>query len=263
VNYRAIIVCAVIGVLTACHSRPVAEQRLQTRPEPQTPVEAPPPNPPLEEQTPETTPVPNADVANTIPPCLPEAPKPKVVKRRPRPAPENDKPAPAEPQPVRVATAPEVKPIEASVASILGKKVQGADGDDLGRVVDVQADANGRVRLVILEFGGFLGVGNRRAAVDWGLLRFHPDDPDRPISLTVDAKVVQGTPEYRQASHPQALMAPVPISAPTPAATPTPPPTTTPAPAAAPPPAATPAPAPQAPPQQNPPPANTAPPQNK
>jgi hypothetical protein len=257
VNYRAIIACAVIGVLTACHSRPVAEQPIQTRPEPQTPVEAPPSNPPLEEQTPETTPVPNADLANAIPPCLPEVPKPKVVKRRPRPAADNEKPAPAEPQPVRVATAPEVKPIDASVASILGKKVQGADGEDLGRVVDVQADANGRVRLVILEFGGFLGVGNRRAAVDWGLLRFHPDDPDKPISLTVNAKVVQGTPEYRQASHPRALMAPAPIPAPTPTA----------APAASPPPAATPAPAsapaPQAPPQQTPPPANTSPPQNK
>ena len=196
--------------------------------------------------------MPNADLANSIPPCLPEVPKPKVVKRRPRPAPDNEKPAPAEPQPVRVATAPEVKPIDASVASILGKKVQGADGEDLGRVVDVQADANGRVRLVILEFGGFLGVGNRRAAVDWGLLRFHPDDPDKPISLTVNARVVQGTPEYRQASHPRALMAPAPIPAPTPAA----------APAASQPPAATPAPA-QAPPQQTPPPANTAPPQNK
>ena len=165
------------------------------------------------------------------------------------------------PQPVRVATAPEVKPIEASVASILGKKVQGADGEDLGRVVDVQADANGRVRLVILEFGGFLGVGNRRAAVDWGLLRFHPDDPDKPISLSVNAKVVQGTPEYRQASHPRALMAPAPIPAPAPASTTAPPATAQPASS---PPAATPAPAPQAtPPQQTPPPSNTAPPQNK
>jgi hypothetical protein len=251
VNFRAIIACAGIGVLTACHSRPVAEQPIQARPEPQTPIEESPSNPPMDAQTPETTPVPNADAANTIPPCVPEAPKPKVVKRRPRPALESDKPAPAEPQPVRVATSPEVKPIEASVASILGKKVQSADGEDLGRVVDVQADASGRVRLVILEFGGFLGVGNRRTAVDWGLLRFHPDDPDQPMSLTVDAKVVQGTPEYRQASHPRALMAPAPVPAavPAPASTPSPPPP------------ATPAPTPQATPQ--PPPANTAPPQSK
>ena len=101
-----------------------------------------------------------------------------------------------------------MKPIETSVASILGKKVQGLNGEDLGRVVDVQADGSGRVRLVIIEFGGFLGVGNRRAAIDWALLRFHPDDAEHPISLSVSAKQVQGTPEYRQASHPRALMAP-------------------------------------------------------
>ena len=81
--------------------------------------------------------------------------------------------------PPRIGSAtPEVKSIDESVASILGKRVQGAEGEDLGRVVDVQADGSGRVRLVIIEFGGFLGVGNRRAAVDWSLLRFHPDDPD-------------------------------------------------------------------------------------
>ncbi len=243
-SYRAIMACAVIGLLSACQSRPVAEQRIQKQPEPQAPIDATPSSPPVEEQTPDTAPVPNADVANAAPPCVPETPKPRVVKRRPRPAPENEKPAPVEPQPVRVATAPEVKPIEASVASILGKKVLSADGEDLGRVVDVQADAGGRVRLVLIEFGGFLGVGNRRAAVDWGLLRFHPDDPERPISLVVNAKVVQGTPEYRQASHPRALMAPTPISAPAPAPTPAS------------------APAPQANSQQAPP-ANTVPPQNK
>jgi hypothetical protein len=134
-----------------------------------------------------------------------------------------------------------VKPIEASVASILGQKVQGANGEDLGRVVDVQADAGGRVRLVIIEYGGFLGVGIRRTAIDWGLLRFHPDDPERPISLSVSGKQVQGTPEYRQTQHPKALMAPPPV----PVAPPEP------------------APAPANPPQSQAPPTNPAPPQTK
>jgi hypothetical protein len=169
-----------------------------------------PPSSPPEDSNADPTPVPNADAVNTIPPCLPEVAKPKVaVKRRPRPTQDSEKPTPVDPQPPRLGSStPEVKPIDASVASILGKKVQGVDGGDLGRVVDVQADGNGRVRLVIIEFGGFLGVGNRRSAIDWGLLRFHPDEPDRPITLSVSAKQVQGTPEYRQTPHPSALMAP-------------------------------------------------------
>jgi len=134
-----------------------------------------------------------------------------VVKRRPRPSQGTEKTTPVETQPPRLgATTPEVKAIDASVESILGRKVQGAEGEDLGRIVDVQADANGRVRLVIIEFGGFLGVGNRRAAIDWGLLQFHPDDPERPVTLKVAAKQLQETPEYRQASHPVALTAPPP-----------------------------------------------------
>jgi PRC-barrel domain len=217
-SYRAIVLAASVIALAACHAPPMKQPAPQAQP-----VEPQQTEPEPSTETPETTtpgpqPAANADVAN-VPPCLPEVTKPKVTaKRRPRPPQDSGKPAPLEAPPQRVSSvAPAVKPIEGSVSSILGKKVQGQDGEDLGRVVDVQADASGRVRLVIIEFGGFLGVGNRRAAVDWSLLRFHPDDPERPLSLAVDSKEVQNTPEYRQASHPQALMAPIPAPASTPA----------------------------------------------
>lgn len=207
--------------LAACHSRPVAEQPPPTIAPPEPPIEVTPPSPPQQDATVEQPPAPNTDV-NVIPPCVPEAHKPKVaVKRRTRPIQGSEKPTPVETQPPRLGSStPEVRAIDASVGSILGKKVQGAAGEDLGRIVDVQADATGRVRLVIIEFGGFLGVGNRRAAIDWGLLRFHPDDPERPISLSVGARQLQGTPEYRQALHPQALMEPAPADAAQPATLP-------------------------------------------
>jgi hypothetical protein len=217
-------VCVAVLALAACHSRPVKQQPVQGQTSAPVSEETTPTNPPAEDTSTQQPAVTGNDAANTIPPCLPETPIPKVaVKRRPRPVQNAEKPVPVETQPPRLgSTTPEVKPIDASVASILGKRIQGADGEDLGRVVDVQADAAGRVRLVIIEFGGFLGVGNRRAAVDWSLLRFHPDDPEQPISLSVPAKLVQGTPEYRQASHPKALMAPAPVAV----AEPAPPPVT-------------------------------------
>ena len=243
-NHRVVLIGAVLA-LAACQSRPVVQrpQPAATPPEPvvaTTPTSAPP-----QDANAEPAPTPSMEAANTVPPCLPEAAKPKPApKRHPRPAQANEKATPVETLPPRIGSAtPEVKSIDESVASILGKRVQGAEGEDLGRVVDVQADGTGRVRLVIIEFGGFLGVGNRRAAVDWSLLRFHPDDPERPITLSVGAKQVQATPEYRQASHPQALMAP---SA---AAPPAPTPAAAVAPAAAP--AANPAAPPNAPPSQN------------
>jgi hypothetical protein len=101
-----------------------------------------------------------------------------------------------------------VKPLDAPVVSILGKKVQSLKGEDLGRVVDVLADNSGRVRVAIIEFGGFLGVGNRRIPVDWSLLRVNPNDTDKPLTLIASVKKLQSAPEYKDAAHPKALMAP-------------------------------------------------------
>jgi hypothetical protein len=123
-------------------------------------------------------------------------------------------------------------------------------GEDLGRVVDVLADASGRVRVAVVEFGGFLGVGNRRIAVDWSLLRFDPNDQSKPLILSVSRQKLQSAPEYKNAPQPQEL-----VAGPRPPAAPTPPPTTPPP---APPPPATPPPAtppPATPPPTTPPPA--------
>jgi hypothetical protein len=161
-----------------------------------------------------------SDAQLALPPCLPE-PKPKP---KPRHKPKPVQPAPAAPPyGPPVATAPSivdavVKPLDAPVVSILGKKVQSLKGEDLGRVVDVLADNGGRVRVAIIEFGGFLGVGNRRIPVDWSLLRVDPNDADKPLTLIASEKKLQSAPEYKDTTHPKALMAP-----PVPAAPPTPP----------------------------------------
>ena len=42
----------------------------------------------------------------------------------------------------------------------------------MGRIVDVIVDRSGQVRAAIIDFGGFLGVGSRKIAVDWNALHF-------------------------------------------------------------------------------------------
>lgn len=59
-------------------------------------------------------------------------------------------------------------------AALLGKPVKSAKSEDLGRVVDVIVDRNGMMRAAVIDFGGFLGVGTRKIAVDWRALHF-PD----------------------------------------------------------------------------------------
>jgi hypothetical protein len=73
------------------------------------------------------------------------------------------------------ATATETPAVVAdgnSAETLLGKPVQSATGEDLGRIVDVIVDRSGMVRAVIIDFGGFLGVGSRKIAVDWHVLHF-------------------------------------------------------------------------------------------
>jgi sporulation protein YlmC with PRC-barrel domain len=102
----------------------------------------------------------------------------------------------------------EVRSMSVPVMSILGKRVRGARGEDLGRVVDVLADARGRVRTAIIDFGGFLGVGNHRVAVDWPLLRFNPDESDPSLLLLLSPEKLRTAPEYKENPRPQILTVP-------------------------------------------------------
>ena len=53
------------------------------------------------------------------------------------------------------------------VEGILGKSVRSNAGEDMGQIIDVIVKRNGQVRAAVIDFGGFLGVGSRKIAVDW------------------------------------------------------------------------------------------------
>lgn len=94
------------------------------------------------------------------------------------------------------------------VINILGKKVRGTNNEDLGLVVDVVVDADGNPRAAVIDFGGFLGVGSRKIAVDWRLLRFSPSIRDHPISLSLGRPEIQAAPEYKPDAASAAMVGP-------------------------------------------------------
>jgi hypothetical protein len=63
---------------------------------------------------------------------------------------------------------------EAQLESILGVEALSSTAENMGRIVDVIVDRDGQVRAAIIDFGGFLGVGSRKIAVDWRSLHFNP-----------------------------------------------------------------------------------------
>jgi hypothetical protein len=205
----AVMLILVCTMSAACHSLP-------PNLEPATAAESPAPS--VAAQSPVTSnaaPPRAEDVAKIEPeqmrPCVTlEDTGRAAPKRKPKPV-VHVQTAPQVPiavPPPKVVTEAEVNVVSAPESSILGRKVRGPQGDDLGRVVDVLADAQGRVRVAIIEFGGFLGVGNRRIAVDWSLLKFHRHDPDAPVVLEVTRDKLQEAPEYKGSERPLALMAP-------------------------------------------------------
>ena len=58
--------------------------------------------------------------------------------------------------------------------SVLGIEALSSTGEDMGRIVDIIVDRDGQVTAAIIDFGGFLGVGSRKIAVDWRSLHFDP-----------------------------------------------------------------------------------------
>ncbi len=100
-------------------------------------------------------------------------------------------PAPAAPPSMTVLNKHEVE-------GILGREVLSAANENMGRIVDVLVDRGGQVRAAIIDFGGFLGVGSRKIAVDWSALHFPPPgQAGAKISLELTRDQVKAAPEYQ------------------------------------------------------------------
>jgi hypothetical protein len=98
-------------------------------------------------------------------------------------------PAPSPPAAVTVLNTREVE-------GILGRDVRSSANENMGRIVDVLVDRSGQVRAAIIDFGGFLGVGSRKIAVDWAALHFTPGKPEPPITLELNRDQVNAAPAY-------------------------------------------------------------------
>ncbi|HEY0145745.1 MAG: PRC-barrel domain-containing protein [Methylovirgula sp.] len=101
------------------------------------------------------------------------------------------KSAPA-PAPAKDAV-PAVVLDDKDIEGVMGREIYSIAGEDMGRIVDILVDHKGNLRAAIIDFGGFLGVGSRKIAVDWHAIQFGQDRA--LLSLTRDQ--VRVAPEYK------------------------------------------------------------------
>jgi hypothetical protein len=83
-------------------------------------------------------------------------------------------------------------------AGVLGREVRSPTDENMGRIVDMLVDQSGQIRAAIIDFGGFLGVGSRKIAVDWKALRFPIAEDRKRVVLEMTREQVRAAPEYQE-----------------------------------------------------------------
>jgi PRC-barrel domain len=129
-------------------------------------------------QTPERAPPPTGQVGPESPPSTASTPAA----------------APPNPSPGTPATVLD----DQEVSTILGKSVRSSADEDMGRIVDIIVSRDGQVHAAVIDFGGFLGIGTRKIAVDWRALNFAPAGKPGSITLDLTRNQVRLAPEYKR-----------------------------------------------------------------
>ena len=101
------------------------------------------------------------------------------------------------------------------VQSIVGSEIRSAADEDMGRIVDVLVDGSGQARAAIIDFGGFLGVGSRKIAIDWRLVRIKPGAKS-PVRVRITKPDLEGAPEYDATAADNQMVGPILIERPEP-----------------------------------------------
>jgi|SRR6476661_5354241 sporulation protein YlmC with PRC-barrel domain len=81
------------------------------------------------------------------------------------------------------------------VSNVVGMKVQDTDGKKLGDIKDLVIDPmDGSIGYAVLDFGGFLGIGDKYFAVPWEALQWTADR--KAIVLDVSKKDLKQAPGF-------------------------------------------------------------------
>ena len=79
---------------------------------------------------------------------------------------------------------------------LIGREVRNAQDEDLGEIEEVMLDPiSGRIAYVVVEHGGFLGIGDDLFAVPWAAMQFMPGD-DQTLLLDIPEDKLENAPRF-------------------------------------------------------------------
>ncbi|MBZ6412889.1 MAG: PRC-barrel domain-containing protein, partial [Methylobacterium sp.] len=185
--------CAVLSVAGAAHAQQGSAPADAGKPPAAAPAPAAQP-PAVQAPAPAAqAPASPAPAAPANPPAATQAPVPQAPAAQAPAAPT----APAAQAPAIPPGTPATVLDTQDYDSVIGKPVRSAAAEDMGRIIDIIVDRDGKPRAAIIDFGGFLGVGSRKIAVDWRALHFSADNKPGRAVLQLNRNQVRVSPEYK------------------------------------------------------------------
>jgi hypothetical protein len=86
----------------------------------------------------------------------------------------------------------------ANPESLVGYDVTDSHNEKVGKIDDIVLGQDGRIRQVIVSVGGFLGIGAKNVAVDWG--KVHMDASRKVASLDMTKEELKAAPDAKGSS---------------------------------------------------------------
>lgn len=83
---------------------------------------------------------------------------------------------------------------------LIGAELKSRSGDEtIGTISDLVIDENGQIAAVIVEAGGFLGLGEKHVAVSWDSIERRSNEKGDGYVLSVDTtkEALEDAPEYK------------------------------------------------------------------
>ena len=91
------------------------------------------------------------------------------------------------------------------VSTIEGMAVRNANGEDLGKVKDLVIDLeSGTVVYAALDFGGFIGIGDKLFAVPWNAFKCQTDGKVEHLVLATTKEKLKNAPGFDKSHWPVA-----------------------------------------------------------
>jgi hypothetical protein len=102
------------------------------------------------------------------------------------------------PASTRAQTPPTVSTSELSgLHGVFGEHVRDLNGDDAGRLWDILMDDAAKPLAAVIDYGGTMGIGERKVAVAWNALQFVPSDTDTPVHLALTKQQLGLLPDFK------------------------------------------------------------------